>query len=197
MFCTTFGFTEAVVQKCSVNKVVLKNFAKFTGTNVCHSLFLSKVFIKRIRTLLKGRLWYRCFPVNFAKFLRTSFFMEHLWWLLLVLGGFTKLSFSKKFTHPCQKRNFTNPISRFLENLSSLKKFLLSPLIFKDTKYTTFSLLLGVQSVKGCLTVPVATGMALVLSMLAMKERNRQAKYVIWPRIDQKSCFKSILTAGL
>ena len=25
-------------------------------------------------TLLKKRLWHRCFPVNFAKFLRRSFF---------------------------------------------------------------------------------------------------------------------------
>ena len=33
--------------------------------------------------LLKDRLWHRCFPVNFAKFLRTSFLTEHLWWLLL------------------------------------------------------------------------------------------------------------------
>ena len=34
-------------------------------------------------TLLKKRLWHRCFPVNFAKFLKTPFFTEHLWWLLL------------------------------------------------------------------------------------------------------------------
>ena len=27
-----------------------------------------------------------CFPVNFVKFLRTPFFIEHLWWLLLVVG---------------------------------------------------------------------------------------------------------------
>ena len=32
---------------------------------------------------LKKRLWHRCFPVNFAKFLRTHFLTEHLWWLLL------------------------------------------------------------------------------------------------------------------
>ena len=37
----------------------------------------------RPATLLKKRLWRRCFPVNFAKFLRTSIFIEHLWWLLL------------------------------------------------------------------------------------------------------------------
>ena len=34
-------------------------------------------------TLLKKRPCHRCFPVYFAKFLRTRFFTEHLWWLLL------------------------------------------------------------------------------------------------------------------
>ena len=33
--------------------------------------------------LLKKRLWHRRFPVNFAKFLRTIFFIEHFTWLLL------------------------------------------------------------------------------------------------------------------
>ena len=31
------------------------------------------------KTLLK--VWHRCFTVNFAKFLKTSFFIEHLWTL--------------------------------------------------------------------------------------------------------------------
>ena len=31
----------------------------------------------------KKRLWHRYFPVDFAKFLRTPFLTEHLWWLLL------------------------------------------------------------------------------------------------------------------
>ena len=34
-------------------------------------------------TLLKAMLWHRCFPVNFAKFLRTHFLIEHVRWLLL------------------------------------------------------------------------------------------------------------------
>ena len=55
-------------------KGVLKNFAKFTGKHLCQSLF----FNKRPATLLKKRLWHRCFPVNFAKFFRTHFFIEHL-----------------------------------------------------------------------------------------------------------------------
>ena len=49
---------------------------------------------------------------------------------------------------------------------------------------------------KHCIVVPVATGMALVLTMLALRHMRPSAKYVIWPRIDQKSCFKSIITAG-
>ena len=37
----------------------------------------------RSATLLKRKLWHRCFPVNFAKFVRTPFLTEHLGWLLL------------------------------------------------------------------------------------------------------------------
>ena len=54
-------------------KRVLKNFAKFTGKHLCQSLFFKKVAGVRPATLLKKRLWHRCFPVNFAKFLITSF----------------------------------------------------------------------------------------------------------------------------
>ena len=34
-------------------------------------------------TLLKKRLWHRCAPVNFAKFLRTPFLQNTSGWLLL------------------------------------------------------------------------------------------------------------------
>ena len=34
---------------------------------------------------IKKRLQHRCFPVKFAKFLRTLIFTEHLRWLLLIL----------------------------------------------------------------------------------------------------------------
>ena len=64
-------------------KGVLRNFTKFTGKHQCQSLFFNKVAALRPATLLKKRLWHWCFPVNFAKFLRTAFFTEHLWWLLL------------------------------------------------------------------------------------------------------------------
>ena len=37
-----------------------------------------------IKLQLKKRLWHRCFQVNFANFLRKTFFTEHLRWLPLV-----------------------------------------------------------------------------------------------------------------
>ena len=43
-------------------KGVLRNFTKFTGKHLCHSL------------------WHRCFTVSFVKFLRTPFYTEHLLW---------------------------------------------------------------------------------------------------------------------
>ena len=54
---------------------VFRNFTKFTGKRLCHSLFFNKVAGLRPATLLKKKLWHGCFSVNFLKFLRTSFFL--------------------------------------------------------------------------------------------------------------------------
>ena len=70
-------------QKCSKQKSVFRNFTKFTGKHLRQSLFFNKVAGLRPTTLLKKRLWHRCFPVDFVKFIRTPFLIEHLWWLLL------------------------------------------------------------------------------------------------------------------
>ena len=64
-------------------KGVIRNFAKFTRKHLCQSLVIKKVAGRRPATLLKKRPWHRSFRVNFVKFLRTPFFTEHLWWLLL------------------------------------------------------------------------------------------------------------------
>ena len=45
---------------------------------MCQGPFFNKVAGLRPATLLKECLWHRCFPVNFAKFLRTPFFTENL-----------------------------------------------------------------------------------------------------------------------
>ena len=65
-------------RRCSVRKGVLWNFVKFTRKCLCQSLFFNKVAGLRPATLLKKRLWHMCFPVNFAKFQRTTFLTEHL-----------------------------------------------------------------------------------------------------------------------
>ena len=52
-------------------KGVPENFTEFTTKGL------------RLATLLKKRLWHKCFPANYMKFLRTPFFIEHCWWLLL------------------------------------------------------------------------------------------------------------------
>ena len=46
-------------------------------------LTLNRMRVNRPATLLKKKLWHRCFPLNFAKFLRTPLSIEHLRWLLL------------------------------------------------------------------------------------------------------------------
>ena len=64
-------------------KGVLRSFEKFTGKHLRQSLLFNKVAGLRTVTLLKKRFWYRCFPVNFSKFLKTPSITEHLRWLLL------------------------------------------------------------------------------------------------------------------
>ena len=52
---------------------VFKNLTKFAGKHLCQSLSFNKVAGLRPEISLKKKLWHRCFPVNFAKFLRTPF----------------------------------------------------------------------------------------------------------------------------
>ena len=56
-------------------KGVLRNFAKFTGKYLCQSLFFNKVF-KKV-TLVQ------VLYSEFCKVSESTFFTEHLWWLLL------------------------------------------------------------------------------------------------------------------
>ena len=63
--------------------VLESHFKKVAGLKACN-------FIKK-------RLQHRCFPVRFEKFLRTPFFTENLWWLLLITNW--SLRISKDSTH--------------------------------------------------------------------------------------------------
>ena len=68
--CPTLNFRSSRPE-VFCKKDVLRNFAKFTGKHLCQSLFFNKVAGLRPATLLKKRLWQRCFPMNFLRFLRT------------------------------------------------------------------------------------------------------------------------------
>ena len=75
----------------------LKNYYKSLPPLSCRNsrsevLCVKKVFLKVLQNLrentyarvsfLKKRLWYRCFPVNFASFLIAPIFIEQIRWLL-------------------------------------------------------------------------------------------------------------------
>ena len=72
-----FQCTEAFVRRCFVKKSIFENFTKLTGKHMCQSLSFNKF----------AGIRHRCFSVNFIKFSRTPFFIEHLRWLLLSVFG--------------------------------------------------------------------------------------------------------------
>ena len=95
-------------------KRFLKNLAKFTGNHLWQNLFLN--YQKRgsgeKETLIKKRPWHRCFPVNFANFLRTIFIQN-------TSGGyFCSLE-------PC------NCIKKSLQHRRSQVKFVRFPISYK------------------------------------------------------------------
>ncbi|XP_055711079.1 O-phosphoseryl-tRNA(Sec) selenium transferase [Phlebotomus papatasi] len=58
----------------------------------------------------------------------------------------------------------------------------------------------GIQAAKKCLLVPMATGMTLSFCFSHIRNTRKTPKdrgFVLWSRIDQKSCFKSMFSAGL
>ena len=58
----------------ALSEKVFSAISQNSQENTCaRSLFFSKVAGLRAATLLRKRLWHRCFPVNFVKFLRTPF----------------------------------------------------------------------------------------------------------------------------
>ena len=70
-------------RRFSVKKVFLEIWQNSQENTCARVSFFNKVAGLRPATLLKKRLWHRSFPVNYAKFLKIPFFIEHLWWLLL------------------------------------------------------------------------------------------------------------------
>ena len=76
-FCLNFA-------EISKNTFFVEHLWTNSQENTCvRSLLFNNVAGLRPATLLKKRLWQRCFPVNFPKFLRMLILIEQLRWLLL------------------------------------------------------------------------------------------------------------------
>ena len=69
--------SETFVRRCCVKKVFLETLLNLQENNYARDSFLKNI------------LWYRCFPVNFAKYLRTPFWQNSSGWLLLLRDYFT------------------------------------------------------------------------------------------------------------
>ena len=70
----------------SIKRVFLK-ILQNSLENTCFRVFFNKVVGINPGTLLKNILLHRCFPVNFTKFLRTSFSQNTSGWRLLLNFG--------------------------------------------------------------------------------------------------------------
>ena len=94
------GLNKAFRQICSENPVSVK---------------ASKNWLKNGKIFIKKETLVQVFPVNFVKFLRTPFYIEHLWWLLLkiVLHVFVKL-------HHLEQREKKKECSTILKLISPL-----------------------------------------------------------------------------
>ena len=100
-----------------------------------------------------------------------------------------------------QRRNFYmgHGIGRSGDIMANQPKAAGSSLLLQLTRYLTVNALkeLNYEFVKDVLLLPMATGMALTLAFLTLAEAYPEKKYVLWSRIDQKTCLKSIKTANL
>ena len=67
----TKGFSETITQRCSVKKVFLEILQNLQE-NTCALVSFLKTLQTQPATLLKKRLWYNCFPVNFVKFFQST-----------------------------------------------------------------------------------------------------------------------------
>ena len=95
--------------------------------------------------------------------------------------------------------NFGHGIGRSGDLAENQPKAIGSSLMNKLTNelLLDFVQMVGIRSAKKCMLVPMATGMTMMLSLLTFKSQRPNANIVLWSRIDQKSCFKCILTANL
>ena len=104
MFCLEAPTEAASRSRMFFRIAVIKNFKNFTGKHRCWGL--------KACNSIKKRVQHRCFSLNIVKVLRTAFFIELLWWLLL---------------HPSLSWYFLwNKVLKNSENFYAWKKYLSS-----------------------------------------------------------------------
>lgn len=93
---------------------------------------------------------------------------------------------------------FAHGIGRSGDLLEAQPKAVGSTMMAKLTNALILDLIqsMGVMKCQSCFLLPMATGMTLTLCFLSLRKQRPKAKYILWSRIDQKSCFKSMTTAG-
>ena len=67
-----------IAGKQSLGGVLLKTCSESSQESTC----VRVTFLIKLQSEAKKRPWRRCFSLNFAKFLRTHFYIEHLRWPL-------------------------------------------------------------------------------------------------------------------
>ena len=129
---TIKNFMQKKPPEVFCKKGVLKNLSKFTGKHLCQSLFFNKVAgAACIETVAQ------VFPVNFAKFLKSTFFKGHLRDTVSV--------------HKCMKKSPVIYANLFVF-ISQIDKNLIL-LIFDTPRKYTLELVLG-SGYKHCNVIP-------------------------------------------
>ena len=75
-------FWEAVVQRCSVKKMLLQ-ISQNLQENICTRVSFLIELQAQDCNFIKNEVLAQMFPVNFVQFLRTPFYIEHFWCLVL------------------------------------------------------------------------------------------------------------------
>ena len=109
-------YSEVVVQWCSVKKVFLEICQNSEKNNSARVSFLIKL-LARPATLLKKRLWHRCFPVNFCEISKNTFF--HRIPLVAASEYTTTPQFPRQFANQVFKRtSFTYDTQMFVSTIT-------------------------------------------------------------------------------
>ena len=106
LLITSAKVRSTTTYMCEISSILLKFCARFWQISIfsarkewqtCTFRSSRRRCSVELATILKKRLWHRCFPVNFAKFLRTPFLQNTSGWLLLfkmALSNFNTRIFS-------------------------------------------------------------------------------------------------------